>query len=1161
MSDVRMPFVKLLQYTAACAALGMFVFCSNGYDPFTDPVNARAIVKYKSFNDVDTTSIFSTETLQVVVSGRDLVDSFSVTSSANRFFTDSTVRARPAPTIPAIVFTFFMSFIDTGWQDVSVCTFRKNNEKLSVDYSLYCTSPLHQNDINATYGDSIALSTKPVKDASVLYHWDFGNGLVFEKTQPGMVVRITSLLSGKQGALWVSDNMEKNSSAKALFSFSLTDTSGPTIVCINDSVRHDTIQTSDSTFTFLARINDLQNTSIASASVNGQPFDFVDHNQNVYLKIFYGVAAYQPVSPLVLNIKATDIFGNLSEKVFDLVYNAAVNHQGGLVILVKSPLLDANNAALSSTQGKFLFGSLENYSTAPFVTVLRLWVNGVLQANTDTLAAAPSGLWNFNSTLAVGPNRITVAAFKLNGDSCAGVSFTLNYDPSTGADDKTPPVVLDISTGGTQNFYTAGDSLTMRIIAVDEGTGIRGLTVNGNAIASSAEGKGYIWYDTLKTFHSHTLGRTLIAVTDSNGNSFDTLVYIYKNNLPQVLAAPFRSGPLVAGTTYRDTMVATDLDYDTVQISKASGPAALTVSLNGNVEWTPSAGDTGQHILTVGLFDGYQTKTYSCTLYVVMQTGTQVPPVRFVTTVQDFPKYLQAGKDSLAVTLQTVNGVLPLEFSALVRETNTIILLEGNVVRWRPGVSDTGLSDLMLVVSDQMKRGDTLRPAILVLPPNRPFTLSVSFTGARTSDSMLDMSKAIGPDTLRFFINDPDVPLVEQHTVRIVQSHIETVNTVDSSRSFMIILDPGRVSASILRDTIEVIVTDRAGHADSAMFGVVYHTAAPQTKKIVMNTTSGSGGAAVSGTVTKFPVLVRLDRTNFDFSVVNNAGSPLGFKKSDGSPLAFEIERWDSLDGLVEIWVLVDTVFGNDSTHSITMSWDAAGPTPQSQSSTVFDTTNGFQAVWHLSEAANAGALDATVNAYNGTPNGSPIDTTGVIGHAKVFNGQTSCFSMSNTASGKLNFPLNGPSTISAWVNVAVLDGNFHCIISKSDRQYALQVRSSNQLEFMEFDNVQGWLGVLAPAVTQTWKYVVGVRNGANQYLYVDGLLADGTITVNQATGRDVSNDVTIGRISVVTGGTGNRFFNGKIDEACMANVARSADWIKLCYENQKPGSTFITVK
>jgi len=121
----------------------------------------------------------------------------------------------------------------------------------------------------------------------------------------------------------------------------------------------------------------------------------------------------------------------------------------------------------------------------------------------------------------------------------------------------------------------------------------------------------------------------------------------------------------------------------------------------------------------------------------------------------------------------------------------------------------------MIIVTDRMEKSDTLRPVIVVLPPNRPFTLSVSYTAALTADSSLDMSTAAGPDTLRFSIHDPDVPLVEQHTVRIVQSHTETVSAVDSSRAFMIILDPARVSASVLKDTIQVIVTDRGGHADS----------------------------------------------------------------------------------------------------------------------------------------------------------------------------------------------------------------------------------------------------------------------------------------------------------------------------------------------------------
>jgi biopolymer transport protein ExbB len=211
-----------------------------------------------------------------------------------------------------------------------------------------------------------------------------------------------------------------------------------------------------------------------------------------------------------------------------------------------------------------------------------------------------------------------------------------------------------------------------------------------------------------------------------------------------------------------------------------------------------------------------------------------------------------------------------------------------------------------------------------------------------------------------------------------------------------------------------------------------------------------------------------------------------------------------------------------------------------------------------LSQGATAIAQDATINAYNGAPSGAVTDTTGVIGNAKVFDGQTAYFAMAGTASGKLNFPLNGPSTISAWVNVSVLDGNYHCIISKGDNQYALQVIVySNQFEYFNFDNAQGWQEETSPGITQTWKYLVGVRNGTNQFFYVDGVLADQTIAITQGNGRVESNNVTIGKLS----GSATRFFKGKIDEVNMANVARSGDWIKLSFQNQKPGSTVVTVK
>jgi hypothetical protein len=49
------------------------------------------------------------------------------------------------------------------------------------------------------------------------------------------------------------------------------------------------------------------------------------------------------------------------------------------------------------------------------------------------------------------------------------------------------------------------------------------------------------------------------------------------------------------------------------------------------------------------------------------------------------------------------------------------------------------------------------------------------------------------------------------------------------------------------------------------------------------------------------------------FSQAQFGGSDIRFTKADNTFLPYEIERWDSAHSQAEIWVKVDTVFGNDS--------------------------------------------------------------------------------------------------------------------------------------------------------------------------------------------------------------------------------------------------------
>ena len=90
-------------------------------------------------------------------------------------------------------------------------------------------------------------------------------------------------------------------------------------------------------------------------------------------------------------------------------------------------------------------------------------------------------------------------------------------------------------------------------------------------------------------------------------------------------------------------------------------------------------------------------------------------------------------------------------------------------------------------------------------------------------------------------------------------------------------------------------------------------------------------------------------------------------------------------------------------------------------------------------------------------------------------------------------------------------------------------------------------------AQARTWTYLTGVRAGTREYLYVNGELADSAISFNPSTiQRYTGFDFLIGRNRNPANDTTGFFFKGIIDEVRVTSVAPSAEWIKLCYMNQK---------
>lgn len=377
-----------------------------------------------------------------------------------------------------------------------------------------------------------------------------------------------------------------------------------------------------------------------------------------------------------------------------------------------------------------------------------------------------------------------------------------------------------------------------------------------------------------------------------------------------------------------------------------------------------------------------------------------------------------------------------------------------------------------------------------------------------------------------------------------------------------------------------------------------------------VNTTAG--GANVSATLLNYPLLVRLNATNFNFALAAGNGRDIRFAKNNSLPLKYQIESWDSAAQSANVWVLLDTVLGNSSNASrFRIYYGKAGAADSSNGAVVFSTANNFQGVFHLGETGlNDTIRDATSNKFKGIPQNrggrNPADTAGLIGHAKSFLGNntnnnggsyriataTGGNTFTNNALNFQNDSITNPSgiqyTISAWMNVSEYPSGTATrkgIISKSrgtnGQQFHMRlldpaidgIRTPGG-DTMRIDFADGPTAVykrgdhrLTPyvplpyppltPVPPAWHYITAIRNGpsgtpANLKVIVDGSFSALSSTSTTVTTRS-DFDVTIGSFSNDSG-----FFSGKLDEVRFENVARDSSWVKMNYETQKPGSLVV---
>ncbi len=339
-------------------------------------------------------------------------------------------------------------------------------------------------------------------------------------------------------------------------------------------------------------------------------------------------------------------------------------------------------------------------------------------------------------------------------------------------------------------------------------------------------------------------------------------------------------------------------------------------------------------------------------------------------------------------------------------------------------------------------------------------------------------------------------------------------------------------------------------------------------RQITFNNTN-VGGFAPAETLSNFPVLLVLDAAKVDYALTQDDGGDLRFFDADGTPLAYEIERWDEA-GNSYVWVKVPQI-DIGATDSITMYYGNASVADGEDSSAVWAGT-GYRSVYHLDDVGPT-VQDATSTNYDGTAtNGATGGQTGQIGSAYGFDAADDYINLGDDRSF-----IDGASaaTFSAWVRPNDNDGvNPNIILSASinsggapsgTSRMAIELDPFGDIKFIVRADDSANTTVFTtgtPVTAGTWHYVTGVVDLVTNEVtvYVDGVARPITAGPYTLPGTAFPNSPS-GSASIGSSDEGaGPYFDGRIDEARIATAARTAGWIQAEYRamSNQAGTAFV---
>lgn len=311
---------------------------------------------------------------------------------------------------------------------------------------------------------------------------------------------------------------------------------------------------------------------------------------------------------------------------------------------------------------------------------------------------------------------------------------------------------------------------------------------------------------------------------------------------------------------------------------------------------------------------------------------------------------------------------------------------------------------------------------------------------------------------------------------------------------------------------------------------------------LTLLTTPEGAGLPATTSEEGFPLLVRLDKDGFDFGQAKPGGDDLRFSTPGGQPLAFQVEEWDAVRGTACVWVRIPRIRGNER-QEIRLHWGKPDAPRESDGAAVFNASNGYLGVWHMDDPAKD-----VVGTFASKDTGT-TPAPGLIGPCRRFDAGKGIHAGEQIESLPTG---SSPHSSEAWVraekpNGTILGWGNEQGQGKVVMQFASPPHIRMDCYFSGGDVRSG-----SRLSLSRWIHVVHTYMKGESKVYVDGVL-DG---VSTSSGSPLS---IRSPARMYLGGWYNTYrFVGELDEVRISKVVRSADWVKLQYENQKPLQTLV---